>query len=250
MFKTTGLFSKFRKTTKYDILISLHEFSIAEFSSAIEMLYAAKRQAQTDSKMALGFIRHALDEYKHTDLFRKIIAALHDPIKQDKPDIRFLPNMEISKGYIDPSRFLFDKMDLNRFSTFIGVNENSAHKLFNKLKFRFGNDRNLKISETESREIINSLEIILADEERHSKYAFEYSRKNMPNIKFKILSKWEIFNTKIRAFYASQGRINRGIAAIIYMFVIILMYPFRFAISFPIKKENDLLNPKGENLMI
>ena len=136
MFKTTGLFSKFRKKTKTDIQISLHEFSIAEFSSAIEMLYAAKRQAQTDSKMALGFIRHALDEYKHTDLFRKIIATLHDPKQLDVPDTRFLPNMVISKGYIDPSRFLFDKMDLNRFSTFIGVNENSAHKLFNKLKFR------------------------------------------------------------------------------------------------------------------
>ena len=214
------------------------------------MLYAAKRQAQTDSKMALGFIRHALDEYKHTDLFRKIIATLHDPKQLDVPDTRFLPNMVISKGYIDPSRFLFDKMDLNRFSTFIGVNENSAHKLFNKLKFRFGSDQNLKLTKTEAGAIITSLEIILADEERHSKYAFQYSQKNMSNVKFKILSNWEIFNTKVRAFYASQGRINRGIAAIVYMFVIILMYPFRFAISFPLKKQIDLLNPKDEKLML
>ena len=158
--------------------------------------------------------------------------------------------MVISKGYIDPSRFLFDKMDLNRFSTFIGVNENSAHKLFNKLKFRFGSDQNLKLTKTEAGAIITSLEIILADEERHSKYAFQYSQKNMSNVKFKIFSNWEIFNTKVRAFYASQGRINRGIAAIVYMFVIILMYPFRFAISFPLKKQIDLLNPKDEKLML
>ena len=36
------------------------EFSLAEFGSAVEMLQAAKRTSNT--KMAIGFIDHAVDE--------------------------------------------------------------------------------------------------------------------------------------------------------------------------------------------
>ena len=250
MFKTTRLFRNFRKVKKVDIQNSLHEFSIAEFSSAIEMLYAAKSQANTDPAMAMGFIRHALDEYKHTQLFRNIIDDLNEPDKIDKPDTRFAPNMAITMGYIDPNNFLFNKFSLDRFSTFIGVNERSAHRLFSKIQTRFNEGKILSISEHGCNKFKSSLELILADEERHAKYAFRYCKKTISPNKFRFLKSWESFCAKIRAFYASQGRINKCIASIIYIFVIFLMYPFRFAIHFPKKAQKNLLNSSDGKLMI
>ena len=41
----------------------LNEFAAAEFASAIEMLFAAKKV--DNIKLSFGFIKHALDEYKH-----------------------------------------------------------------------------------------------------------------------------------------------------------------------------------------
>ena len=48
-------------------LSSFLDFAFAEFSSAIEMLQAAK---MTDNKkLAKGFLSHSLDEFKHTNFF-------------------------------------------------------------------------------------------------------------------------------------------------------------------------------------
>ena len=50
---------------------TLTDFAYAEFSSAIEMLQAAKA---TDRKgLALGFVNHCLDEYRHTNFFLKVV---------------------------------------------------------------------------------------------------------------------------------------------------------------------------------
>ena len=48
----------------------LNEFAAAEFSSALEMLFAAKNVG--NKKLSIGFIRHALDEYKHCSIFTTI----------------------------------------------------------------------------------------------------------------------------------------------------------------------------------
>ena len=49
---------------------ALLDFSLAEFCSGIEMLQAAKRTSNTN--LAGGFIRHALDEYRHAYLFSSL----------------------------------------------------------------------------------------------------------------------------------------------------------------------------------
>ena len=244
------LFSNGRKTRKVDIQKSLHEFSIAEYSSAIEMLYAAKSQVNKDPAMAMGFIRHALDEFKHTQLFRNIIDDLRKSNEIDKVDTRFTPNMVITMGYIDPGNFLFNKFSLNRFSTFIGVNERAAHRLFKKIRIRLNETKALSLTEEECEKFKEYLDIILADEERHAEYAFRYCQKHISKRKLKITMIWEYFCTKSRAIYASQGRINKCIASVIYLFVILLMYPFRFAIYFPQRANTDLINSSRNKFMI
>ena len=48
---------------KDELAYIINEFSFAEFSSALEMLYASKKCDNINLKK--GFIKHSLDEYKH-----------------------------------------------------------------------------------------------------------------------------------------------------------------------------------------
>ena len=50
------------------------DFALAEFSSAIELLQAAKLAAS--SSLSRGFINHALDEYRHTEFFKRLIMTI------------------------------------------------------------------------------------------------------------------------------------------------------------------------------
>ena len=49
-----------------DLLGTIVEFAYAEYGSALEMLFAAKKA--TSPKLKIGYIKHALDEYRHTGL--------------------------------------------------------------------------------------------------------------------------------------------------------------------------------------
>ena len=55
---------------KEELAYIINEFSFAEFSSALEMLYASKKCKNINLKK--GFIKHALDEYKHFKIFNQI----------------------------------------------------------------------------------------------------------------------------------------------------------------------------------
>ena len=49
--------------SKKNLYKTLVEFGYAEYGSAIEMLAAAKKTKS--SKLKIGYINHALDEYRH-----------------------------------------------------------------------------------------------------------------------------------------------------------------------------------------
>ena len=80
MFKTASMrTSKSADLTDETIL----QFALAEFSSAVEMLHAAK--LVNNSKLAFGFVNHALDEFNHTNFFLHLLS------KSDSSYIRFDP---------------------------------------------------------------------------------------------------------------------------------------------------------------
>ena len=54
-----------------NIYKTLVEFGYAEYGSALEMLAAAKRAES--SKLKIGYINHALDEYRHSALIFKVL---------------------------------------------------------------------------------------------------------------------------------------------------------------------------------
>ena len=238
---------------------TLHEFSFAEFSSAVEMLQAAKRRDSKDAKMAFGFVKHALDEYRHTAIFRSIIEVLKKQQGRTKCETRFIPSLTIKKGYINPNSFLFDKFSLNRFSVFIGVNEGAAHKLFLDLrdKLALHNNKELMVLQKDSihleqvlKKIQQDFDVILGDEARHAQFALGYARKKIAPRRLKRMIFFEKVLSKIRTLYAHQAPLNRGIAATIYIFVISLTWPLKFFVRVPDRESQNLLDPIKSKLML
>ena len=82
--------SNFKKFDPERSCFVLNEFASAEFSSAIEMLFAAK--VVDNKKLSNGFIRHALDEYKHCSIFTKIKNQIIAEYKINKKELSFIPN--------------------------------------------------------------------------------------------------------------------------------------------------------------
>ena len=104
-----------------NLLLTLIEFAYAEYGSAIEMLAAAKKAKS--SKLKVGYIKHALDEYRHTNLIFKVLSnQIKKGVGKFEREYRFSPQNVISKGYIDKEGFLIEKLPLKKFVHFIQSN--------------------------------------------------------------------------------------------------------------------------------
>ena len=242
---------------KHALWIALHEYSYAEFSSAIEMIQAAKRCQDTNT--AVGYIRHSLEEYRHTHLMRTVISKYIKDNADCYRDVRFYPNHVIKKGYVDPSNFLFQNYDFQRFSIFVGVNERNACTIFRKFQNRCA--KTLKKCTYKNKEgeyyrhnirlALETIEEIISDEHEHEKYALGYAKKSKFKIgRFTTILLWEIFSNRLRHFYASNNRINRYIASFVYFIVIALILPFRFVFRVSPFDMDNLISKKNSELML
>ena len=101
-----------------NLILTLIEFSYAEYGSALEMLRASKMVKSPNLKM--GYIDHAIDEYRHTELIYKVIRnQILDNEISDLSRLQFKPLNVILKGYIDKDGFLIEKLRLKNFVEFV-----------------------------------------------------------------------------------------------------------------------------------
>jgi hypothetical protein len=71
------------------------------------MLFAAKNI--NNNELSKGFIRHALDEYKHSFIFNNIKKQMILEYKINKKELSFVPNHLYNKGYVYKDHFIFEK---------------------------------------------------------------------------------------------------------------------------------------------
>ena len=235
------------------------DFALAEFSSAIEMLYASKKV--DNPNLAIGFLRHSLDEYRHTNFFKKLIVESDKSNSKDM--LKFLPRLVYSKGFIKENKFLFDKMKINEFSVFIGVNEMQALKIFQKFK-----NQNLRLEDSIKKELdniikeesnhslnttnifTNNLSDLIIDEEKHSRLALQFSKKNIKKMKYKFLYfKYLVFN-KLRHFVANSEFTKKILSYFIVFFLILLTFPLKFALKTNTISNGFHLNKNDANLIL
>ena len=193
-----------KKSNLYSTLV---EFAYAEYGSAIEMLAAAKK---TDSpRLKVGYINHALDEYRHSKL---IFDVLNNEVTRNEDffnkDFRFIPQNVVSKGYVDKRSFLVEKLKLKNFVEFVYTNEFLAKDSFDSLIKRIEDSESLKILKKIAKDeeghadySVNTLNTIMVEEDRHWGFAKLFYNKKFPNSNLQIAFKKEKIKNKLRMFY-------------------------------------------------
>ena len=159
--------SNFKKFDPERSCFVLNEFAAAEFSSAVEMLFASK--TVNNKKLSDGFIRHALDEYKHFIIFTNIKNKIISEYKINKKELSFVPSHIYNKGYIYKDHFIFEKKKLKDFAIFIGANEEIAEKKLIDFSNHLKNHKPSAFIEIQN---------ILKDEERHAEYSLRFAKNN------------------------------------------------------------------------
>jgi hypothetical protein len=131
------------------------------------MLFAAK--TVNNKKLSNGFIRHALDEYKHCIIFTNIKNQIISEYKINKKELSFVPRHLYNKGYIYKDHFIFEKKKLKDFAIFIGANEEIAEKKLIDFSNHLKNHKPSAFIEIQN---------ILKDEERHAEYSLRFAKNN------------------------------------------------------------------------
>ena len=216
----------------------LNEFSAAEFASALEMLFAAKKV--NDLNLAKGFIKHSIDEYKHFSIFTNIKNQISLEYELNNKEIRFVPIHLFAKGYIYKDKFIFEKKNLKDYAIFIGANEEIAEKKLNEF---LSNIKNFKPDHAKK------IDKILLDEERHAKYSLTFAKKNNSKFAYLIKVSKEKLLSKLRHFYAnSLNKVSKFFNPILYSLVLIMSLPVKFLKLEKSNYDNDVLksiNPKS-----
>lgn len=233
------------------------DFALAEFASAIEMLQAAKL---VDQKMlAKGFLRHALDEYEHTEFFKQL---LEDDVTNH---IKFDPRLAEKLGFLRTDLFLFERKSLQNFSAFIAVNEASALEVFLNIRPFITKTNKKKVpkldqiivdeiehltnnqNHNEVQQIFSSL---LKDEARHAKLSNDYLKKVVSPWTFRFLKTKYWFGNKARHFWASQKKVHWLVDGFVTKTVIFLLTKFTWALNFSSNSGNNEFNNSRARLML
>jgi len=212
----------------------LNEFAAAEFSSALEMLFAAK--TVDNKKLSIGFIRHALDEYKHCSIFTTIKNQMISEYKINKKELKFVPIHIYNKGYVYKDHFIFEKKKLNEFAIFVGANEEIAEKKLITFSNHLKEHRPLAFKEIQN---------ILKDEERHSKYSLEFAKKNNSFFSYKTRLIKEKLLSFLRHIYANS--LNK-FSFIFYPILIAIIMMISFVVYFLKLKKKGTDEDVMENI--
>ena len=237
-----------------NLLSTLVEFSYAEYGSALEMLYASKNVKSPNLK--IGYINHAIDEYRHTRLIYSVLANqlnINSKLEYLK-EYKFRPINVVEKGYVDKKGFLFEKFHLKKFVEFVYTNEFLAKKSFDKLKLRIKDNESLdvitSIMDDEQDHADNSIETldeIMADENKHWGYAQNYYEKKYPESKLKKAFYREKLKNKLRLAYLKNLKILNKIFDPIILFLILIFGNLLRIVFIKSLKKNHIsdFNPKS-----
>jgi hypothetical protein len=210
------------------VIPTLVEFAYAEYGSALEMLAAAK--AVKSPRLKVGYINHALDEYRHANLIFSIVdIQLQLGVGQYNKSFKFCPQHVVTKGYVDKRGFLVEKLKTKAFVEFVYSNEFLAKEAFLSLKKRIQDtptraliDEIMQDEEQHADESMLTLEEIMADEDRHWGYAKKYHQAVFPNSNLKIAFYRERFKNRMRLLYLKNVRLLSFVFSPLIKIVIVL----------------------------
>ena len=238
-----------------DLLGTVVEFAYAEYGSALEMLAAAKRAKSP--KLKIGYIRHALDEYRHTGLLFQVLSnQVKKGVGQFKREYKFSPQNVILKGYVDKEGFLVEKFPLKKFVEFVYSNEYLAKESFDYLSKRIGDAKSIETLKNIMDDELNhaddsqaTLEAIQKDELVHHGMAKKFYESKFPNAKLQIAFKREKIKNRFRMFYYKNLRFLNKVFDPILNFIINIFGKVVNLISVPDKDKRNLMSSNSNSVV-
>ena len=238
-----------------DLLGTLVEFAYAEYGSALEMLAAAKKAKS--SKLKLGYIKHASDEYRHTALIFKVLSnQIRKGVGDFKREYKFSPQNVILKGYVDKDAYLVEKLSLKKFVEFVYSNEFLAKESFDDLSKRIVDKESLKtINKIMEDELHHpdasqaTLNDIMTDALIHHGMAKKFYESKFPNSKLQRAFRREKLKNKLRLFYYKNAKFLNRIFDPIMNFFIICFGKIVNLINIP-KNDNQNLMSKNSKSVV
>lgn len=238
-----------------DLLGTLVEFAYAEYGSALEMLAAAKRAKSP--KLKIGYIKHALDEYRHTALIFKVLSnQVERGVGEFKREYKFSPQNVVTKGYVDKEGFLVEKLSLKKFVEFVYSNEFLAKESFDYLSKRVEDAESLNTLNTimkdelsHADDSIDTLENIMKDELVHHGMAKKFYESKFPNAKLQIAFKRERIKNKLRLFYYKNLKFLNKIFDPILNFLIFCFGKIVNFISVPDTNKKNLMLSNSKSVV-
>ena len=238
-----------------DLLGTLVEFAYAEYGSALEMLKAAKKA--TSPKLKLGYIRHALDEYRHAGLLLEVLSnQVKRGVGEFKREYKFLPQNVILKGYVDKEGFLVEKFPLKKFVEFVYSNEYLAKESFDYLSKRISDTKSINTLKNIMDDELNhaddsetTLKAIQKDELVHHGMAKKFYESKFPAAKLQTAFKREKMKNKLRMFYFRNLRFLTKIFDPILNFIITVFGKIVNFISIPDKDKRNLMSSNSNSVV-
>ena len=238
-----------------DLLGTIVEFAYAEYGSALEMLAAAKRAKSP--KLKIGYIRHALDEYRHTGLLFQVLSnQIKKGVGQFKREYKFSPQNVILKGYVDKEGYLVEKFPLKKFVEFVYSNEYLAKESFDYLRKRISDNESVETLQNIMKDELKhaddseaTLEAIQKDELVHHGMAKKFYEAKFPNAKLQIAFKREKMKNRFRMFYYKNVRFLNKIFDPILNFIINIFGKVVNLISVPDEDKRNLMSSNSNSVV-
>ena len=240
---------------KLNLYNTLVEFAYAEYGSALEMLTAAKKT--NSPKLKLGYIRHALDEYRHAGLLFQVLSnQVKNGVGEFKREYKFSPQNVILKGYVDKENFLVEKLSLKKFVEFVYSNEYLAKESFDYLSKRISDTKSIKTLKNIMADELNhaddsesTLEAIQKDELVHHGMAKKFYESKFPDAKLQIAFKREKLKNKFRMFYFRNLKFLNKIFDPILNLIINIFGKIVNLISLPDKGKRNLMSSNSNSVV-
>ena len=130
LFKASG---KFRKKSSKKKVEFIENFALAEYGSALDMLIAS--ELTNNKKLKKGYLDHALDEFRHADLFKKhaIQIAKKVHFQYDKSSSVLELGEKIRYLNFIGEKPIYSELNELEFINFVMISEKEAEKYFTSL---------------------------------------------------------------------------------------------------------------------
>jgi len=130
LFKASGKFQKKSSKKKVEFI---ENFALAEYGSALDMLIAS--ELTNNKKLKKGYLDHALDEFRHADLFKKhaIYIAKKVHFQYDKSSSVLELGEKIRYLNFIGEKPIFSELNELEFINFVMISEKEAEKYFTSL---------------------------------------------------------------------------------------------------------------------